>query len=536
MLSTAGVERAAEDARGAARPRGVRAGHHRSAEGAAHHPQPHPALRGPPAVEPTSWPAWPSSSSPTPGSTFRPGTVDYVVRAGAGSARDMVSALDQVVAAGGLPDDGERARRAGRGPVRARHRPGPDRRRRRHLGRRGPRVLGELLIARLRDVFLAAMKADLSRLPGPRPGPGHRPGGPARAGRRHPGARGAGRGLRRHPGRTRPAHPARGRAGAPDPARGRHLARRPGRPPRPARAGRPGRRRRPPPLRLPRRRPRRHPRPRPIRRSLRPRRSRRRTGPKTSPTHPPVAPGGRPSAGAREALQAKKQARAGSGGRSAARRPASPARRRLRRLRRSRLRRLLRALRRLPRALRSLRNRHHRAAAEAASAAETPLATSPSEPPPPAASVASSSANAGLPTRDELTLAWGDTILASLPPRAKAFYAAGRFVEVTGKTAVFGLPNAPHMQRCESGRADVEAALAAYFGRPVPLRLAVDDDSPAPAAPAPSRPPRPTPGAAPAPRGPRDRPVRAGRRHRRGVQLGRPGQGAVPRRRAGRPS
>src|SRR4051794_7708179 len=36
-----------------------------------------------------------------------PGTVDHVVRAGAGSARDMESALDQVVAAGGLPDDGE---------------------------------------------------------------------------------------------------------------------------------------------------------------------------------------------------------------------------------------------------------------------------------------------------------------------------------------------------------------------------------------------------------------------------------------------
>jgi DNA polymerase III subunit gamma/tau len=82
-----------------------------------------------------------------------------------------------------------------------------------------------------------------------------------------------------------------------------------------------------------------------------------------------------------------------------------------------------------------------------------------------------------LPTRDELTLAWGDTILASLPPRAKAFYAAGRFLEVTDKAAVFGLPNAPHMQRCESGRADVEAALAQHFGRPVPLRLAVDDDS-----------------------------------------------------------
>ena len=41
---------------------------------------------------------------------------------------------------------------------------------------------------------------------------------------------------------------------------------------------------------------------------------------------------------------------------------------------------------------------------------------------------------------------------------------------------MFGLPNAPHMQRCEKGRADVETALSAHFGRPVPLRLAVDPD------------------------------------------------------------
>ncbi len=94
-----------------------------------------------------------------------PGTVDYVVRAGAGSARDMESALDQVVAAGALPDDTEaldelvealcesdtgRALIAVDAAISA---------------GRGPRVLGELLIGRLRDVFLASMKADLSRLP-----------------------------------------------------------------------------------------------------------------------------------------------------------------------------------------------------------------------------------------------------------------------------------------------------------------------------------------------------------------------------------
>ncbi len=42
-----GLERAVEDARGTAGPRGLRAGHHRSPEGGAHHPEPHPALRIP---------------------------------------------------------------------------------------------------------------------------------------------------------------------------------------------------------------------------------------------------------------------------------------------------------------------------------------------------------------------------------------------------------------------------------------------------------------------------------------------------------
>ena len=49
MLSNAAANALLEDARGAARPRRLRPGHHRSAEGARHHPQPDPALRVPAA-------------------------------------------------------------------------------------------------------------------------------------------------------------------------------------------------------------------------------------------------------------------------------------------------------------------------------------------------------------------------------------------------------------------------------------------------------------------------------------------------------
>jgi hypothetical protein len=82
-----------------------------------------------------------------------------------------------------------------------------------------------------------------------------------------------------------------------------------------------------------------------------------------------------------------------------------------------------------------------------------------------------------LPSRDELVLAWGDSIAARLSGLARGYYLAGRFVHVADGAAVFALPNEPHRAKCESMRDVVEAALAEHFGRPVPLRLVVDDGS-----------------------------------------------------------
>jgi hypothetical protein len=56
----------------------------------------------------------------------------------------------------------------------------------------------------------------------------------------------------------------------------------------------------------------------------------------------------------------------------------------------------------------------------------------------------------------------------------KALFAAGRFVSADENGAVFALPTAPHRQKCEEKRKDVEAALAAHYGRPIPLTLVVD--------------------------------------------------------------
>jgi DNA polymerase-3 subunit gamma/tau len=91
---------------------------------------------------------------------------------------------------------------------------------------------------------------------------------------------------------------------------------------------------------------------------------------------------------------------------------------------------------------------------------------------------------AGSVSRDDLVQLWGDGLLASLPNRARARFRVGRFVAVEEGTAVFALPNETHRSYCEDVRVEVEAALGRHFGTPVLLRLVVDEetaaDGPAP--------------------------------------------------------
>jgi hypothetical protein len=85
-----------------------------------------------------------------------------------------------------------------------------------------------------------------------------------------------------------------------------------------------------------------------------------------------------------------------------------------------------------------------------------------------------------MPSRNDLTKAWGDGLLAELKPTIKARFAAGRFVANDEQGAVFALPNQAHVKQCEPLKDEVEAGLAARFGRSVPLRLVVDDGAGAP--------------------------------------------------------
>ncbi|MGO8826167.1 MAG: DNA polymerase III subunit gamma/tau [Acidimicrobiales bacterium] len=124
------------------------------------------------------------------------------------------------------------------------------------------------------------------------------------------------------------------------------------------------------------------------------------------------------------------------------------------------------------------RNQQAAGTAPTAVAPVPPAAEPPSPEPAPAAAVtapATGTRTVGAVDRDSLTEAWGDGILRALPARAKALYSAGRFVAVDATGAHFALPNAAHRDRCAELIPTVEAALAAHFGTQVTLVLDVDD-------------------------------------------------------------
>ena len=81
-----------------------------------------------------------------------------------------------------------------------------------------------------------------------------------------------------------------------------------------------------------------------------------------------------------------------------------------------------------------------------------------------------------LPTRDELTKAWGDTVLGSLGRPAQAYLGPGHFTEVDD-AAVFALPDMSWVTRASKFAAEAEAALAKHFGLRVPLRIVLDEQA-----------------------------------------------------------
>ncbi len=392
----------------------------------------------------------------------------YVLRVGAGSARDTLSALDRVVAAGGIPDSEDAVdelvealceRDTGRALIAVES----------ALSRgRNPRVLGEALIARLRDVFLASVGADLSRLTDT---------DRARAieqGRRL-GAAGATRALEslgeafvgiqdaldpRIPLEVALVRLTRDDADVSLSSLADRISRlerngvvvtvdpalaSPG----PARPTAP-----PPPV------------------------ANDDTDDEHTESSPLPAAGSRPADVARQELARRSGADEGTRpGRPAARpaagRPARPAR---------------------PGSAPAQNAPSAAAAApapvaepesvaETAPSPEPRVEAAPSAPEPTPAAPAPAPNGGAMPALVDLTRIWSDTLLPALPQKSRARFSGGHWVEVVDGVAVFGLPNEPHATRCEELRPEVESVLSAHFGTTVPIRLVVDGSAPDPSAP-----------------------------------------------------
>jgi DNA polymerase III subunit gamma/tau len=386
--------------------------------------------------------------------------IEYAVRTGAGSARDMESALERVATAGVTPDDTDAldevvealcARDTGKALMAVDE----------AMARgRNPRALGEQLIGRLRDVFLAAVGADVSRLPSE-----ERARVADQAGRLT--AAGATRamevlgeafvGIQDAPDQRIPLEVALVRLTRADAELSlAALADRVARLERsaPAAADAPG-----DAAAAPSARPDRSPEPAPAAGDA-----------PAGPTAPPTG-GLRPADEARQRLAEKKQRTASPAKKApSARRPApasggtattesTP------------------GSASAGQATGGQPSSDQSSGNDASGGSDTTAAAA-------SAGQATGTGSAGaLPSRDELTLAWGDAVLGTLPPKAKTRFAGGRFVSVEDGAAVFGLPNKIHVTKCEEVRGMVENALAQHFGRPVPLRIVIDRGAPPPVVP-----------------------------------------------------
>jgi len=104
--------------------------------------------------------------------------------------------------------------------------------------------------------------------------------------------------------------------------------------------------------------------------------------------------------------------------------------------------------------------------------AEVPAAPEPT--PPPEAAASQPPALDGFPTREAITLAWGDKVLDGLPTKVRNRFQTGRFIEVDEQVAAYAVDSPKLAERCEQVRSDVEAALTTHFGQPIPVRVVVE--------------------------------------------------------------
>jgi DNA polymerase III subunit gamma/tau len=95
------------------------------------------------------------------------------------------------------------------------------------------------------------------------------------------------------------------------------------------------------------------------------------------------------------------------------------------------------------------------------------------------ATATADAASSAPPALSELVAAWSGGVLDGLPVKIRSKWRAGRWIESDGGALRFAVPNSWHRQACDEARTRVEQALAGHFGHPVAVAVVVDGDPPA---------------------------------------------------------
>jgi DNA polymerase-3 subunit gamma/tau len=101
-----------------------------------------------------------------------------------------------------------------------------------------------------------------------------------------------------------------------------------------------------------------------------------------------------------------------------------------------------------------------------------PAPDSPAEEPAPAAAPPGD-----VPGLAAVESVWTTAVLAGLPVKIRSKWRSGRWVEPAGGSLRFAVPNSWHQAYCDDSRRDVEAALAAQLGTPVTVAVVVEGDT-----------------------------------------------------------
>jgi DNA polymerase-3 subunit gamma/tau len=91
-------------------------------------------------------------------------------------------------------------------------------------------------------------------------------------------------------------------------------------------------------------------------------------------------------------------------------------------------------------------------------------------------SVAAVGDAARIPDLDEITNAWSGDVLTGLPKSVRSRWRGGRWIEPDPSTVRFAVSNEWHQKACDESRREVEEALLAHFGGPVPVAIVVEGE------------------------------------------------------------